>query len=172
MSAATRQGLGLPVRLLLLLVAVAAGAAPVFLYLADEQIQALLGWIFPPGLDLADGELLATWRALLAAAAGLLVCLLLLIVALAARRRGRLRRARLAAAAPLTELRAAIASGDSMAIEQAARRIAAEQGDEVVPELIAELDRGLDEATRQALAATLYKLGRAVTAEVELGPRR
>lgn len=166
-----RRGLSWPVRLLLVVVAVAAGAAPVYLLLEDAQIESVLGWIFPPGLNLSDPDLIATWRALLATATGLIVCLLLATVALTVRRRRRRARARRQAAEPLTELRRAIDAGDPVRLEAAARRIAEEQGDEVVPDLIAELGRATDDATRQELAATLYKLGRAVTAEVRSGSR-
>lgn len=170
-TAPSSHKLAWPVRGLFMLVAVAAGGVPVYLLLPDAAIEQALGWLFPPNLDLGDPELLTSWRGILAGAAGLLVCALFYAVVLWLRRRLARARLRREERAPLAALRRALKSHDSDRISAAVREVAERRGDEVVDDLIGELSRAGDPNLRLELAAALYQIGRAVTAEVELLPR-
>lgn len=167
----TPRRFGWPVRGLLMLVAVAAGGVPVYLLLPDAAIERALGWLFPPNLDLGDPELLTSWRGILSGAAGLLVCALFYAVVLWLRRRLARARRRREERAPLAALRRALKSQDPGRISAAVREVAERRGEEVVDELVVELGRAGDPNLRLELAAALYQVGRAVTAEVELLPR-
>jgi HEAT repeat protein len=168
---AKRRGCGCLGRLLGLVLAGALVAAPIWLMLPDEAVGQVLAWIYPSGgLNLADPELIETWKAILAGGGGLAAALLLaLLMALA-------RAGRRAGAEPvppaLKRLKRAVAGGRPEAIVAAAEEAAAGLGAEAVEHLLTALQGGLPEEARQAVAAALYRIGRAVTAEVELHPRR
>ncbi|MBI2303072.1 MAG: hypothetical protein HYU66_29545 [Armatimonadetes bacterium] len=152
--------------------AVAAGGVPVFLWLPPETMSWLLSLYYPADqLDLTNPDLQATWLAVLALAAGLVVWLVLWIILAAASRRQR-REAQAAVPPPLRALRQAMADGDPEALADAADECGRKLGDEAVGDLLAALEAGFDELTRQRVAAALYQIGRAVTAEVDLLPRR
>jgi hypothetical protein len=166
-----RRGMGCPQRLLLLLVAVAAPAVPVYLLLPDAWITWELSFLYPRELyDLTDPSLLSTYKLIHGVVVGLIFCVGLSVVLAKLRQRRRVA-AELAVPEPLRALRQAVASWDEFAVEQAADNVAATLGDEAIPDLLAALNAGFSADTRRQVAAALYRLGRVVTADVDLHPR-
>lgn len=170
--AGERRGIGCGARLLLLGIGLAAGTVAAWLLLPEQAVIWVLAQFYPPtGYDLTDPLLLETWRWMLAGACGLAVCLILaLLLALvrAARRKARAARP----PEPIRELQKAIKAGDEAAVELVCRKIGQTMGDEAVPDLLDLLESHPPEPVRRKLAATLYQLGRVVTAEVQLHPTR
>lgn len=175
MVARERSGvrLGGGARLIVLLLGVLAGGTPVYLYLPDQAVTAVLSVIFrpPERYDLSAVDLLFTWRLVLAGVSGLVICVLLAIGIGVARRRAH-RRAVAAVPEPLRRLRAALSAGDETEVGAAAEAIGVSLGDEAVPDLLRALELARDDEARGRIAAALYRIGRAVTAEVELHPTR
>ncbi len=169
---APRRRLPLLVRLLLVLLATAAAAVPVGLLVPDDVLSQVLALYFPPTqFDLQNADLLLSWRVMLAIAAGGLFCVVCGMVLGGLRALVRRRRRR-AAPDALRDLRQATARGDWPAVVASSRRIAETMGDEAVPELLGAIERAADAEARQVLAESLYQVGRVVTAEVSLHPRR
>jgi pilus assembly protein TadC len=155
-------------RLLLVLLAALAVAVPTWLLLPAEWVTLVLGRCYAPDqFDLTDPALVASWRLILAAALALVVLVALgLLVGLG--RLGRRRRVQAAVPAPLRDLRRALARRDAPAIATAASRVADSLGEEAVPDLEAALAvEALSPEQRRVVAASLYRVGRAVAAEVE-----
>ncbi|MCC7491116.1 MAG: hypothetical protein IT204_02150 [Fimbriimonadaceae bacterium] len=156
-------------RLVLLLLGVAALAAPVALLLPLDAVAAVLRAIFPPQqYQLDDPALLQTWRLLLALATGLGGCLVLTV----ALRLARGRRPAPAAGDVFERLNHATLTGDYLELEAACEEIERLGDDAAIPQLTAALAVEGDQTARQRIAAALYKLGRVTTAEVSLHPRR
>jgi len=159
-------------RLLLLLLGIAAGAVPIGLLLPDSAITALLQLSFPADqYNLTDPELLLSWRWILAGAGGVLVCLVLAIP-LAVLRRKRRRARREVVPEPVRQVLDAAAIEDQAGVAEACEQVARQCGDEAVPALLQALEAARDETIRRHLAAALYRLGRVVTAETSLHLRR
>jgi hypothetical protein len=116
-----------------------------------------------------DPDLVATWKAILADGAGLVVALLLGVL-LGIARAGARRPKR--PAPELLRLRRAVARGDEAQVAAAADDVARHLGEEAVDDLLAALGRDLGVETRRAVAAALFRLGRGLTAEVEMLPAR
>ncbi len=156
------------------LVGVAAAAVlvavPVALALPDPWVARVLAQVYPGGgWELADPQLQSTWRWLLGSAAGLVAALAMLLLG------GLTRRAKPSAAKPDaldSRLAKALRRRDQQAIAAIAGQLGVEGGAEAVPGLLAAMQTDLDDETRHAVAAALYRLGRAVTAEVSPRPGR
>lgn len=159
------------VRLLLLALGIAAAAVPLYLFVPDSGLVWLLGQVYPPEqYQLDDPALLAAWRAIGALVGGLLVCLAFALLFGLARRLTRGKPAPQPAA--LRALEKALKAGDGPAVTAACEEIARSSGEEAIPPLLTALRAATEDGTRRRLAATLYQLGRAVTAEVQLHPPR
>jgi len=159
-------------RLLLLVLGIAAGAVPLGLLLPDSAISALLAYYYPADqYNLTNPDLLLSWRWILAGACGVVVCILLAIpLAILRRRRWKAKQPVLPEA--VQRVLAAASIEDSAGVAEACEEVARRCGDEAVPPLLQALEAAGDEGIRRHLAATLYRLGRVVTAETSLHLRR
>ncbi|MBI5832445.1 MAG: hypothetical protein HZB16_09080 [Armatimonadetes bacterium] len=156
------------------MVGVAAAAAlvavPVGLALPDDLVGRVLATVYPGGgWDLGDPQLVESWRWIIGGAAGLLAALALVVLSAVARRRSRRAVRRDTVEAQLAK---AVRGGDLETVRACAEQLSVTAGAEAVPVLMAALEAPLDDETRRALAAALYRLGRAVTAEISPRPRR
>lgn len=158
-------------RLLLLLVAVAAVAVPCYLYLPDVWlVDGLSCYYSPDQYNLQDPNLLLAWRMIASAVAGVALCILLYFV-LALGRRSRRQAVEAALPPALRSLRRAAAKGTEAELVAAVDEAAAALSEDGVDDLLALLRREtLSDEARVAIASALYRIGRAVTAEVELHP--
>lgn len=145
-------------------------AVPVALALPAEAVSAVLAAAYPgDGWDLSDPMLIDGWRWLLGGLAGVVTALALLVLG------GLARRARRPVArrdAPEVLLAKALRAGDMAGVCRCAEQLGAQAGAEAVPALMAALEAPLDDEARRAVAAALYRLGRAVTAEISPRPPR
>lgn len=165
------RGIGCAGRLGLLLVAWVASTLVVFLALPEKLVAEGLAAQFDAArFDLNDPALLHDWRWAIASFAGLVVvAALVLVIGWSWLRHRR----QLARSVPevLRRLRRAVQRRDAAEVGRAADEIGASLGGEAVPDLLQALDANFNDDTRRKVAAALYRLGRAVTAEVELMPR-
>ena len=160
------------VRLLLFVFGVAVATVPIGVLLPDTAIQVLLQQYYSAELyDLTAPGLLLTWRWMLAGAGGLAICLALAIL-VAIARRGKRQRAKVVWPAPVRQVLEAVAIDDAEAVAEGCEQVARQCGDEAVQPLLQALQDARGDAVRRHLAATLYRLGRVVTAETSIRVRR
>lgn len=156
--------------LLVFVVLVALVAVPVGLLLPDAVVSQALALYYSPAVyDLEAPGLVASWRWVLGGAGGLVFALLTSILI------GLARRGRRPAAeqTPLDRVQAAAAAGQVGELVTACGEVGATAGEEAVAVLTELLERADDPRARKALAAALYRVGRAVTADVSAHmPRR
>lgn len=153
-----------------LLILAALVTVLVGLLLPLDYVQLLLALVYAPeSYDLSDPVLLANWRWVLGASAGLVVLVLALLLwslRHAARRRRELRQT------PAARFARAVQSGNTDQIVELADLLARTGGAGEIDLLRDALEHTQKEPARQAVAAALYRLGRAVTAEVSPRPLR